>query len=553
MISRYIKPQGGYLLQSKAPILITSVAIMVINYFIPSTEKYFHTYIIMVATLVELFGWMFWEVLGYGSWLIKSKGVSALIPTNIHHYAARTGTFVMLVLGEAVLALLTPTLLSSTRVYVFTLLGILMIFILALLYFDAQPSENSAHALGISRTQGIIWIALHPILSFTLFGVGVTLKLMYEDIIEDDYHSLNKLSMGIYLGLSLFTLALIRASHKSKIAWNQLFTISVRCIVAIVHIIIGVIFSRKETIISRDETSIVIHIVLLLIPTLLDAWKYRHFETILETAASVISRIPSGENRVASAFSYTPAIRNPPVPARPSRSASTNDMYNVAPTNPATLAVQSLKGDKPTAVIKQIRRSSSSMKYDPIEGIKSPISRTNSANTAYTREKIIQRRKSSDELEFRTYMNNSNIQIKTSRTPLQPSLSAVTDRSDIGDVELIDQKNNLPNKSKYHNQQQQHNQQQKQQEEDESKDQIQSSEENHMKTRIFEYNENNELVEVTDLNDLSNDDENLYEEEYIDVVYEDDNDNEGDGNNYIDEVQIYETAPVEIASHITWM
>jgi hypothetical protein len=36
-------------------------------------------------------------------------------------------------LGEAVLALLTPTLLSTTSVYAFTLLGTLMIFILALL------------------------------------------------------------------------------------------------------------------------------------------------------------------------------------------------------------------------------------------------------------------------------------------------------------------------------------------------------------------------------------------------------------------------------------
>jgi hypothetical protein len=72
---------------------------------------------------------------------------SALIPTNIYHYAARTGTFVMLVLGqmspvtfsphcelgEAVLALLTPTLLSTTSVYAFTLLGTVLIFILALL------------------------------------------------------------------------------------------------------------------------------------------------------------------------------------------------------------------------------------------------------------------------------------------------------------------------------------------------------------------------------------------------------------------------------------
>jgi hypothetical protein len=32
------------------------VLIMISNYFIPSTDQYIHTYIIMIATLVEFFG-----------------------------------------------------------------------------------------------------------------------------------------------------------------------------------------------------------------------------------------------------------------------------------------------------------------------------------------------------------------------------------------------------------------------------------------------------------------------------------------------------------------
>jgi hypothetical protein len=73
IIAFYVKPQGLYLLQSKAPILITSptpspppscltcegVVVMISNYFIPSTEQYTHTYIIMAATLIEFFGLLF--------------------------------------------------------------------------------------------------------------------------------------------------------------------------------------------------------------------------------------------------------------------------------------------------------------------------------------------------------------------------------------------------------------------------------------------------------------------------------------------------------------
>eukprot|EP00604_Paraphysomonas_vestita_P003157 CAMPEP_0174820986 /NCGR_PEP_ID=MMETSP1107-20130205/5186_1 /TAXON_ID=36770 /ORGANISM="Paraphysomonas vestita, Strain GFlagA" /LENGTH=268 /DNA_ID=CAMNT_0016037421 /DNA_START=983 /DNA_END=1789 /DNA_ORIENTATION=+ len=268
---------------------------------------------------------------------------------------------------------------------------------------------------------------------------------------------------------------------------------------------------------------------------------------MLETAASVITRTPSAEGRIGAGFSYTPAIRNAPVPARPSRSASTNDMYNIAPPGSATLAVQSLKGEKPTAVIKHIRRGSSAPKYEPVEGIKSPIARTNSSTSAYPKPRPIQRRKSSDELEFRSYPNKPNYQTEIFRTPIQPSLSVITDKSDLGDVELINH-NNKQDESK---QQQQHHHQHQQQgqdqyEQQQEEQQKQYNGENSIRTRIFEYDENNELVEVTDSNDISNDD-NLYDEEYIDVVYEDDDDN------YIEEVQIFETAPVEIASHITWM
>lgn len=217
-------------------------------------------------------------------------------------------------------------------------------------------------------------------------------------------------------------------------------------------------------------------------------------------------------------------------------------MYNHAP----TVALQSLKNDKPTAIIKQIRRGSNTPKYDPVEGIKSPMACGNSSNGLHHRNLVVQRRNSSDELEgrrdksyfqFQSHQTQTQTQTKktqtkqthTFRTPIQPTLSAITDRSSVGDHEMVDIRP-TPNETTT------------------SPTTTAVNDQNQNKTRIFEMDEHGELVEVTDPNGVEYDD-NLYDEECVDVVYEDDDNND----DYIDEVQIYEAGPVEVASHITWM
>lgn len=93
-----------------------------------------------------------------------------LIPVNIHHITSRTSTFIMLVLGEAVIALLTPTFKGAKNHYFFAIFGVLIIFIYTFLYFDMQPKQHEQNALTLGRFSGVAWLALHPLLAFTMFG-----------------------------------------------------------------------------------------------------------------------------------------------------------------------------------------------------------------------------------------------------------------------------------------------------------------------------------------------------------------------------------------------
>jgi hypothetical protein len=379
--------------------------------------------------------------------------------------------------------------------------------------------------------------------------------------------------------------------------------------------VVGVISYHIDSSIFRDEASLAIHIVLMypppfpfpltcprrLIPTLVDAWKYRHLDNLppLETNPQPVSRIPSGETRgrTGSAgfpqHAYSPSLRNLPAPLRPRRSSSVNDMYSKrapqASDSAAAFAIQSLKGNKPSAVVKHIRRSSLT-NSEPAQTPNSriPLFRNHSATrTAAAAPHPLTRRSSSGSVELSSLQpqvpqrtsslpksGNSSLRslYERSRVIIAPSLTVVTDRSErtLGDAtadaaalasaDAEDAKEQQPSpltnpnspSGREHGNGHGH-------------------EHHERKTRIFEYDENDELVEVTDevgngYGGYGDGDDDLYDEEYIDVVYEDDDDEgdevgyedggEGGGGygNREDEFHIYEaTSSMEVASHITWM
>lgn len=277
----------------------------------------------------------------------------------------------------------------------------------------------------------------------------------------------------------------------------------------------------------------------------MDAWKYRHLDNLppLESNPQPVTRIPSGETRgrngssAISQLAYSPSLRNLPDALRPRRSSSVNDMYS-QPSASTAFAIQSLKGNKPSAVVKQIRRSS--LSSEPPTPTMIPLVRHRSATTE---RKPMTKRKSSDSIELSTqpperissFPKSASLKSlhERSRVIIAPTLSIITDHSEksLVDPDPPSSVSNLPLQT----------------------------ESDLKKTRIFEYDENDELVEVTDDNgnEDGSDDEELYDEEYIDVVYEDEDggDYEGGGEGNDDELlHVFQsTTAMEVASHITWM
>jgi hypothetical protein len=236
-------------------------------------------------------------------------------------------------------------------------------------------------------------------------------------------------------------------------------------------------------------------------------------------------------------------VRNAPYPIRPRRSSSVNDLYPKS--NSAALAVQSLKGNKPSAVVKQIVRRSSL----PPEGNSDPFShpvplQRASSNRSLPGEKKPARRRSSGSVELAKFSSTATplsipshppvgVSAGRSRVILAPTLSVITDRS--GEPEHDPELGSLP--FPHHDRK--------------------------VRTRVFEYDENDQLVEV--LNDEGDEkgeggdgdrdedeDDHSYDEEYIDVIYEDDSSDENGATND-GELHVFESSGADVASHITWM
>jgi hypothetical protein len=272
-----------------------------------------------------------------------------------------------------------------------------------------------------------------------------------------------------------------------------------------------------------------------------DAWKYRHLDNLptLDPNPQPVSRIASSENRPGSTtfshMAYSPCVRNAPYPLRARRSSSVNDMYQTP--NSAAYAVQSLKGNRPSAVVKQIVRRSS-LPDGALDPFSEPLApqRVSSSRSLQGERKVQFRRKSSGgggslELTHLAPTAPSPLPKPThssprSRVVVAPSLSVITDHSVEQDLSELGSLHSP-----------QHHDRKK------------------VRTRVFEYDENDELVEVLDdereEKGEGGDDES-YDEEYIDVIYEDEDD-EDEMENFDNERHVFESTSAEVASHITWM
>jgi hypothetical protein len=109
------------------------------------------------------------------------KGRFIFFPMNIATVQKRLGVFILIVLGESFVGLITvdPNDGDLKRAYSFLFCALMLIFLLAISFFDAvhrSNIESQEHAMVRSKVAGTVWPLLHIPLGFCLFLTGVGVK-----------------------------------------------------------------------------------------------------------------------------------------------------------------------------------------------------------------------------------------------------------------------------------------------------------------------------------------------------------------------------------------
>jgi len=118
------------------------------------------------------------------------RGRFNYFPMNVFLVQRRLGVFILIVLGESFVGLITvdPNNGKDQRVYSFLYCALTLIFATAVSFFDAvhrSKFEKEMHAMVRSKVAGTVWQLLHIILGFSLFTMGVGLKNAYKNVAID--------------------------------------------------------------------------------------------------------------------------------------------------------------------------------------------------------------------------------------------------------------------------------------------------------------------------------------------------------------------------------
>lgn len=163
------------------------------------------------AALAELTGEIF---------LVSCTDLRSFVPINIEQSKERLGALELVMLGETVLSVTlqyregrNETTVTTSFYYWVLGLSFLLIFMVTLLYFHMQP-EPGEHAFRRSRFHGTACMVVHKILALALLAVGVSIKLIAEDVLTNEPLSPQAAQlMGGGVGVFLLLLFFLRYLH----------------------------------------------------------------------------------------------------------------------------------------------------------------------------------------------------------------------------------------------------------------------------------------------------------------------------------------------------
>jgi len=183
-----------------------------------------------------VFQWTISDIWCKASEHLEKKKVA--LPLNVPHISERYGLFVMIILGEALIAVMTAdigTLDLSEFMWkngtppdllkVFFFLGIFVLsYCIGRLYYGCQPSEEAilhgldTHALRINKTRARLYIHSHTVLFAALLGYGIGIKAASKHVLDkaEDQLWIDILLPGYSLVLIIICLNVIRAAHPNN-------------------------------------------------------------------------------------------------------------------------------------------------------------------------------------------------------------------------------------------------------------------------------------------------------------------------------------------------
>jgi low temperature requirement protein LtrA len=135
------------------------------------------------------------------------------VPLNLEFMLHRMGEWIMLMLGESVLALLLVESSLGKRYYVTFYAGILTVTIFQYLFFRSQPYGADDHAMRRSRPGGYFFYHMSTIYSASLILVGCSYKMiLHYYLFEEELEEGGDTNVHLPAGLSLGEL-------ETRIAW----------------------------------------------------------------------------------------------------------------------------------------------------------------------------------------------------------------------------------------------------------------------------------------------------------------------------------------------
>jgi low temperature requirement protein LtrA len=109
------------------------------------------------------------------------------VPANFSFLIHRYGEFVMLMLGEGVLSIVTT--IDDDKIgepyhYSSMFTGFVLLLTIQYVYYSSQPMASDRHIVKNSKTGSVIWLSLHVSLSASLVALGVSIAQLIDNTTE---------------------------------------------------------------------------------------------------------------------------------------------------------------------------------------------------------------------------------------------------------------------------------------------------------------------------------------------------------------------------------